>query len=103
MTTASCSVIEPCNYVFQSACHDRVSSCGMKNGGYGPHMFMRSVCIKLKDDLIFKLVSDSCLVSRKTLYLFKESSVEVKPVIHGDSTITFSQPPFIKHVPSHEP
>lgn len=62
------------------------------------------VCIKPKDDLIFKLVSELLPWKLKdTTYLFKESSVEVKEVIHGDSTITFPQLPFIKHVPSHEP
>lgn len=68
------------------------------------HMLMRPVAIQPKDDLIFKLVSElpPCKL-KDTMYLFKESSVEVKQVFHGDSTITFPQQPFIKHVPSHEP
>lgn len=63
------------------------------------------VCIKSKDDLILNWFLNSFLPRRlkDTMHLFKESSLEVKQVIHRDSALTFPQLPFIKHVPSHEP
>lgn len=101
VTTASYLVTENCSYIFQSACNDKVSSCGMKTHGLEPlcqYAYAALLASHLKMTWFL-----TCLVSLKdTMYLFKESLVEVKQVIHGDSTITFPQLPFIKHVPSHE-
>lgn len=107
VTTASYSVIENCNYVFPSAHRDgSVLVCSETSWIIvpGPICLWGSFCIQANDDLIFKLVSEFLPVMLKaTVYLFKESSAEVKQVIHRDSPITFPKLPFIKHVPSHEP
>lgn len=101
VTTTSYSVTENCNYVFQSVCNGRVSWCGMKALG------LQSGCPHTSEALFASSLKMTwfltCLVSWKTMYLFKESSVEVRQMILRDSTITFPQLPFIKHVPSHEP